>query len=262
MAMTGQPSSIRRRRRRWQFGTASFDESQWVLRVHDSAVALEGKPVEILHELLLNAGEVVSKQELLDAVWPGLNVVEASLATAVSKLRKALGDADNRIIETVPRIGYRLAVPVAVESLSGPLVPRFDFQPGEAVPGRPQWLMIEALGDTGAADVWRARHAKTGETRVFKFADAPDRLKALKREATLARLMAAALGPAGPYVPMLEWNFTTAPYLSKAVMAAAICCNGRQAGWRRYRLNAVLQWPRRWRGRWRTFMASASSTRI
>src|SRR3546814_6538363 len=53
-----------------------------------------------LHELLLRAGEVVTKDEILDAVWPGLTVVEGSLATAISKLRKALGGDADAIIAT------------------------------------------------------------------------------------------------------------------------------------------------------------------
>ena len=75
---------------------------------------IEGKPLELLHELLLRAGEAVTKDELLEAVWPGLAVVEASLPTAVLKLRRALRDDGDgpSIIETVPRIGYRLAVDV------------------------------------------------------------------------------------------------------------------------------------------------------
>lgn len=53
---------------------------------------------------------------MLDAIWPGVSVVEASLPTAVSKLRRALGDEErgSRVIETVPRLGYRLAVAVEV----------------------------------------------------------------------------------------------------------------------------------------------------
>jgi eukaryotic-like serine/threonine-protein kinase len=70
-------------------------------------IELELKPLEVLQQLLLRAGEVVTKESLLDSVWPGLNVVDGSLATAVSKLRKALGEG---IILTVPRVGYRLAV--------------------------------------------------------------------------------------------------------------------------------------------------------
>jgi len=205
-------STSRRRRRLWRFAGAEFDEASWTLRVDGQAIALEGKPLEVLHELLLHAGEVVSKEELLDTVWPGVVVVENSLATAVSKLRKALGEAGDVAVETVPRIGYRLGVPVAVESLEAPLAPRFAFQADDAVPGRPQWRLVAPLGQSGAADVWRARHDKTGETRVFKFADAPDRLRALKREATLARLLMAAFGKDAPFVPLLEWNFERPPY--------------------------------------------------
>jgi len=98
-------SSSRRRRRRWKFADAEFDEASWALRVDGQVVPLEGKPLEVLHELLLRAGEVVTKDEILDAVWPGLNVVEGSLPTAISKLRKALGGRQDNIIETVPRVG-------------------------------------------------------------------------------------------------------------------------------------------------------------
>lgn len=210
--MSATTAVSRRRRRLWRFATAAFDEGNWALDVGGAAVAVETKPLELLHELLLRAGEVVTKDELLDAVWPGISVVEASLPTAISKLRRALDDRDSRIIETVPRIGYRLGVPVIVEALTGPLAPRFAFAAGDKVPGRTQWRLVEALGDSGAGDVWRAEHEKTGARRVFKFADAPDRLRALKREAAIARLLMASLGADGPFVPLLEWNFDVAPY--------------------------------------------------
>lgn len=212
MASKSAASGVSRRRRRFSFASARFDEGAWTLNVAGQAVPLEAKPAELLHGLLLRAGEVVTKDELLDLVWPGVHVVEASLSVAVSKLRRALGDEAGSIIETVPKIGYRLAAEVQVESLDAPLPPRFAFVAGESVPGRKQWLLDEPLGQSGAHDVWRARHGKTQETRVFKFADAPDRLSALKREAALARLLASALGPNGPFVPAHEWNFESAPY--------------------------------------------------
>lgn len=110
-------SSGRRQGRRWRFGDAMLDEARWTLSVDGARVQIETKPLELLHELLLHAGEVVTKGELLDAIWPGVSVVEASLPTAVNKLRRALGDEKrgSRIIETVPRLGYRLAVSVEVE---------------------------------------------------------------------------------------------------------------------------------------------------
>ncbi len=210
--MTSSTSSSRRRRRLWKFSGAEFDEASWALRVDGQAVSLEGKPLEVLHELLLRAGEVVTKDEILDAVWPGLTVVEGSLPTAISKLRKALGERQDNIIETVPRVGYRLTGSVKIESVESPLAPRFTFKVGDGVPGRKQWRLTRALGDSGAEDVWLGTHEKTGEARVFKFADEPDRLRALKREAALSRVVFAGMGDKAPLPALLEWNFEASPY--------------------------------------------------
>jgi DNA-binding winged helix-turn-helix (wHTH) protein len=110
----------RRERRRWSFAACAFDEANWSLTVDGSRVPIETKPLELLRELLLHAGNVVTKDELLDRIWPDVTVVEASLPTAVHKLRLALRDdrRDQAIIETVQGIGYRLAVPVKVEAVS------------------------------------------------------------------------------------------------------------------------------------------------
>jgi DNA-binding winged helix-turn-helix (wHTH) protein len=119
-----------RSRRRWSFAGRVFDEANWALIVDGRRVPIESKPLEMLRELLLRAGNVVSKDELLDQIWPDVTVVEASLPTAVRKLRVALGDHRRKrsIIETVSGIGYRLAVPVEVEELtSASLVPRLKI---------------------------------------------------------------------------------------------------------------------------------------
>ena len=104
-------------RRRWRFAAAEFDEGNWTLSVDGTRVTLENKPLRLLRELLLRPGQAVSKDALLDAVWPGVTVVEGSLTTAMNKLRRALGDGDGRIVETVPGIGYRLAVPTELETV-------------------------------------------------------------------------------------------------------------------------------------------------
>src|SRR5207237_727793 len=102
--------------RLWRFGDCEFDEFSCDLRLMGNLVDLESKPLDVLHHLLLHAGEVVTKDELIESVWPGVSVVDGSLATAVSKLRKALTDAMGEeaasIVITIPRIGYRLGVPV------------------------------------------------------------------------------------------------------------------------------------------------------
>lgn len=95
----------------WRFAECEFDELRFQLVVQGQPVELERKPLELLRYLLSHSGEVVRKEELLDAVWPGVIVVDASLATAVSKLRKVLG-GEQEIIQTVPRVGYRISVPV------------------------------------------------------------------------------------------------------------------------------------------------------
>ncbi len=94
----------------WRFASCEFDDLRFQLVVNGQPVELERKPLELLRYLLSRSGEVVRKEDLLEAVWPGLTVVDASLATAVSKLRKVLGEQE--VIQTVPRVGYRIAVPV------------------------------------------------------------------------------------------------------------------------------------------------------
>jgi DNA-binding winged helix-turn-helix (wHTH) protein len=110
-----------RGRRRWVFADCVFDEADWALVVNDQRVSIESKPLELLRELLNRAGDLLTKDELLDGVWPDVTVVEASLTTAVRKLRIALNDEQRptQIIETVPRIGYRLNIPVEVEDSAG-----------------------------------------------------------------------------------------------------------------------------------------------
>ncbi len=68
MAASRTGSSDRRRGRRWFFAGCSLDEDSWCLLVDGQRAALEAKPMELLHELLLQAGKVVTKDELLDRI--------------------------------------------------------------------------------------------------------------------------------------------------------------------------------------------------
>jgi len=111
MAASPEPRAPNTPRILWRFAECEFDELRFQLIVQGQPVDLERKPLELLRYLLSHFGEVVRKEELLDAVWPGVIVVDASLATAVSKLRKVLG-GEQEIIQTVPRVGYRISVPV------------------------------------------------------------------------------------------------------------------------------------------------------
>ncbi len=197
----------------WSFAGRTFVESRLELRVGDQPVELELKPLEVLLYLLRHAGEVVTKNELLDAVWPGLNVVEGSLSTAVYKLRKALGDADSSIVVTVPRVGYRLAATAHAEaSLPSSSPAHLLLAAGSPVPGREQWLLLRPLDISAASEVWLAEHPKTHELRVFKFVSQLARLRTLKREVTVFRFLRESLQDRRYLVQILEWNFEAEPY--------------------------------------------------
>ena len=70
---------------------------------------VQRKPLEILSCLLAHAGEVVTKDELLEHVWEGRPTVENVIANAITKLRNALGEENAERIVTQPRVGYRFA---------------------------------------------------------------------------------------------------------------------------------------------------------
>jgi DNA-binding winged helix-turn-helix (wHTH) protein len=129
-----KPAEGSRLRCRWCFQDCVFDEANWTLIVSGERVTIETKPLELLRVLLQNAGNLVTKDELLDRIWPNVIVVEGSLPTAVHKLRLALADEKRTtsIIETVPRVGYRLAVPVRVEEPASP--PMRVFSTGTPAP--------------------------------------------------------------------------------------------------------------------------------
>jgi DNA-binding winged helix-turn-helix (wHTH) protein/serine/threonine protein kinase len=198
--------------RLWRFGDCEFDELRRDLRVRGVSAELESKPLDVLVQLLHHAGEVVTKEELLETVWPGTAVVDGSLATAVSKLRKAIEDEDQLTILTVPRVGYRLAVPVQSKAVAGAVWEETGFKIGDSVPGRDHWRLARRLDVSGSSEVWLAENPKTRETRVFKFAADGHQLRGLKREVTLARYLRESLGERQDFVRVLEWNFDVPPF--------------------------------------------------
>ena len=135
----------RRQGRRWRFATAVLDERSWTLTVNGRETPIEAKPLELLHELVLHAGETVSKADLLAAVWPDVAVVEASLATAMLKVRRSLGDEGAAAIQTVPRVGYRLVAPVELEAAAASVEPRPE----------PPSLSPHAASPASAGRSWR-----------------------------------------------------------------------------------------------------------
>ncbi|MDX1531442.1 MAG: winged helix-turn-helix domain-containing protein, partial [Rhodothermales bacterium] len=86
---------------------------------------LTPKALDLLAVLVERAGQLVTRDELLAALWPDAVVEENALSVQVSRLRAALGETarDWRYVETVPRSGYRFAGAVAVEAAPTAPVP-------------------------------------------------------------------------------------------------------------------------------------------
>lgn len=99
-----------------QFGAFEVKLDTGELRKSGIRINLQGKPFQILQALLARPGEVVTREELQNRLWPGDSMVdfESGLNTAANRLRLALGDsAENpRFVETVARIGYRFVATV------------------------------------------------------------------------------------------------------------------------------------------------------
>jgi DNA-binding winged helix-turn-helix (wHTH) protein/Tol biopolymer transport system component len=93
------------------------------LRHKGDRIKLQERPFQVLAALIERPGEVVTRQEIQQKLWPTDTFVdfEHSINTAVKKLREALGDdAENpRFIETLPRRGYRLIAPVEIVEANG-----------------------------------------------------------------------------------------------------------------------------------------------
>lgn len=197
---------------RYRFGAVEYDASRQSLTVDGQPVELEQRPLQVLAELLRHPDEVVTREELLDTVWAGRPTVDNVLANAVTKLRKALGEQESARISTLPRIGYRLAGPVERIAVGRQLRTGLALAVDMPVPRREAFRLESLLGAHDGSEVWRARHAKTGESRVYKFGSDGESLAALKRETTLSRLLRESLGPRDDLVRVLDWNFDAAPF--------------------------------------------------
>ncbi|MBS0452541.1 MAG: winged helix-turn-helix domain-containing protein [Proteobacteria bacterium] len=92
----------------WCFDRFELDPGRGEFRCGDTPIALRPKTFALLIYLLAHPGRLVSKDELLDAVWPGVVVTEDSVTQCVGDLRSAMGDRSQQLIKTVPRRGYIL----------------------------------------------------------------------------------------------------------------------------------------------------------
>ena len=134
-------------RTRFELAGHVLDLSRMQLQSRDGQpVELRPQAFAVLRHLAINAGRVVTKEELFTAVWPNVVVTDDSLVQAIGDIRRALGPTAHSVIRTMPRRGYTLHADIPGPS-EAPLSPT---SPGPtaaaAAPNRSRRRTVAALG--------------------------------------------------------------------------------------------------------------------
>jgi DNA-binding winged helix-turn-helix (wHTH) protein/tetratricopeptide (TPR) repeat protein len=140
---------------RYRFGLFEADPQRGRLTRQGEAVRLQEQPFQVLVALLERHGDLVTRAELRERLWPGDTFVEfdKSLGVALTKVRAALGDdaANPRFVETVPKRGYRFIAPVTQDGPVSDSAPVVSAR-SESRPSHRRWSLQQVLA-LGAAVV-------------------------------------------------------------------------------------------------------------
>jgi DNA-binding winged helix-turn-helix (wHTH) protein/predicted ATPase len=164
----------------WVFDHFRLDPDHACLWRHAEALALPPKPFAVLHYLVTHPDRLVTKDELLDALWPETSVTDAVLRVAIGALRKVLDDTTPpRFITTVTRRGYRFLAPVTVVDASA-ITAATPTPQASLAPAPPPLLVgreaiLQRLGEAWAQArqgsrqvVWVTGEAGMGKTTVVE----------------------------------------------------------------------------------------------
>ncbi len=149
-----------------KFGPFELFPVQRQLLADGQPVRLGSRALDILIVLTRHAGEVLTKDQLIAAVWPGMTVEEANLRVNIAALRKVLGDGVNgrRFIASITGRGYSFVAPIA-ESRPGLESPPPQPAPAEPPPGTGS-LPLPLTRVLGRADVVRALVTQLPQRRI------------------------------------------------------------------------------------------------
>ena len=129
---------------KYSFHDFELDPSARVLSRGGDQIAINAKALEILIELIRSRGELVTKDQLFDAVWPDQFVEENNLTVQISSLRKILGESKGgkQFIATVPGRGYYFVAPLTVSLPDrSSLVPALGTERSDELIGRDRELV-------------------------------------------------------------------------------------------------------------------------
>ena len=131
-----------------RFGDFTLDGAQRRLLRVGQDVYLPPKTFELLLYLVRNRGRVIPKDELLEALWPDVNVVENTLAQRIREIREALGESSSsaRFIKTVPRVGYQFIAVLDDEPRNATAPPLINASPTKTGGVRIAYLVLFGAG--------------------------------------------------------------------------------------------------------------------
>jgi len=144
----------------YRFDRFTLDLVRGMLLAEDgSELSLRPKSFTMLQHFVANAGRLVDRDELMQAVWPGVFVSDDSIAQCITEIRRALGGDGQRLLRTIPRRGYRLAVPVSTaDSTEITVAPEKSIAPelpppsGTAPPDQPTIAVLPFQNMSGDPD--------------------------------------------------------------------------------------------------------------
>jgi pimeloyl-ACP methyl ester carboxylesterase len=149
---------------RLSFGDFQFDPATGDLHGSSGLVQLTPKALELLGYLTSRAGRLVTKRELLDALWPDVFVTDGVLKVCVREIRRALGDDAHtpKFIETAHRRGYRFIAPIQERRALGGGPETSGRHGADTVPAP----AIRHDPTTSSLDGGRVHYARSGDVNI------------------------------------------------------------------------------------------------
>lgn len=173
----------------YEFGPFRLEGRERRLRKGDVPIVLPPKVFETLLLLVENAGHVLTKGELMGALWPGTAVEEGNLTKNIWLIRRALEEreGETRYVETVPKAGYRFVAPLT----RGPglsAAPHASPRPSHEMPS-------EDAGEASPGNAGEASAKDAGEASIKKTSprESPGRPRFLTARAGLAAVLVGGL---------------------------------------------------------------------